>query len=102
MLKLSLKNQISGYASGGGTPVYAYVPSNAGSGKIKVELSCDSLGGFGDFDYEATMISSSNFTVLEAAAQDELSVRQQYLQQSKIDQAWSYSHGKFECCGSCN
>ena len=37
--------------------------------------------------------SSSDFTVITSSAQDDLSVRQQYLQQTKVDQAWSYTHG---------
>lgn len=95
-IEATLKNKISGYASGGGTPVYAFVPESAKTGKIRVDLICKSKGGFGDFDYTATLTSDSNFVVLEASAQDDLSVRQQYLQQTKVNQAWNYSHGSSE------
>jgi len=97
-IEATLKRPINGEANGGGTPIYVIVPSNATNGKIKVELICNGLGN-DDFynrnglNYSATLLSSTDFVVLLPVAQDDLSVRQQYLQQTKVDQAWNYSHG---------
>jgi subtilisin family serine protease len=97
----TLAQPISGYASGGGTPVHAIVPPNATTGKIKVVLNCEGWGydesyNYVELNYSATLLSASDFTVLIPSSQDDLSVRQQYLQQAKVDQAWSYSHGSSE------
>ncbi|NOY46764.1 MAG: S8 family serine peptidase, partial [Chlorobi bacterium] len=96
-IETTLKYPINDNALGeGGQPIYVSVPSGASTGKIRVELICESKGGYGDFDYDTTMLSPSDFTVLTPSAQDDLSVRQQYLQQSKVDQAWNFSHGSSE------
>lgn len=93
-IQASLKYPLSGYASGGGTQIYAIVPSGASTGKIKVELNCIGNDVMGKpNNYNTTIDSSSEFAVLLPSAQDDLSVRQQYLQQTKVDQAWNYSHG---------
>ena len=85
------------------------IPTNATTGKIKVELMCNgsyyhdeyvSMQGiksiYEEVNYSATLYSPTNFTVLSPAAQDDFSVRQQYLQQIKVDQAWNYTHGSSE------
>lgn len=71
--------------------VLALVPAGATNGKIKIEITA--LYAYHNKNYNTTLISSSDFTVITSSAQDDLSVRQQYLQQTKVDQAWSYTHG---------
>lgn len=109
-------NQMIGSYTKGNTPPAWYpngagivstkVPANATTGKIKVELLCSgsyyhdeyvSMQGiksiYEEINYNATLYSPTNFTVLSPAAQDDFSVRQQYLQQTKVDQSWIYTHG---------
>jgi subtilisin family serine protease len=69
----------------------AIVPASAADGKIKIEIT--SVDAYHEKSYNVTLLSSSDFKILTPSAQDDLSVRQQYLQQAKVDQAWNYSHG---------
>lgn len=82
------------YSFPDGDIIHVTVPLGASTGKIKVELMCKHQSwSNNDYDYNATILSMSNFTILSPVAQDDLSVRQQYLQQTKVDQAWNYTHG---------
>ena len=62
------------------------IPKSAKTGKIKVEF-------YTPTSPKLTATSNFDFAVKQPSAQDELSASQQYLQQTKIDKAWDYTHG---------
>ncbi len=71
----------------GNNKIVTTIPENAKSGNIKLV-----------YNHNGTKIESLSpyLEILQPTAQDDLSAYQQYLQQSKIDQAWSFSHGSSE------